>query len=263
MTTTPATTSIAHADTGSGEPALLLLPGWCGDRTVFDDLGARLGATRRTVTTDLREHGESPRTGTDFTTDDVVADAVALVEHLGLDRVVPVALSHAGWVAIELRRRLGAQRVPGIVLLDWMPLGTPPGFADALAGLQHEAAWADVRAALFGTWTDGVDEPAVHQYVASMGDYGADYWQRAGREISAGFAEHGTPLAALEALDAPCPTLHLYAQPAADEVLAAQQAYAAAHPWFEVERLDARSHFPMLEVPGDMATLIEGFACRL
>ena len=61
---------------------------------------------------------------------------------------MPVALSHAGWVAVELRRRLGARRVPGIVLLDWMVLGTPSGFDGALAGLQDDTAWADVRAAL-------------------------------------------------------------------------------------------------------------------
>ena len=176
---------------------------------------------------------------------------------------MPVALSHAGWVAVELRRRLGAERVPGIVLLDWMVLGTPPGFDGALAGLQDDDAWPDVRAALFGMWTEGVDEPAVHHYVASMGEYGAAYWQRAGREIAAGFATNGAPLAALDDLAEPCPTLHLYAQPAADEVLAAQQAFAAAHPWFEVHRLDARSHFPMFEVPDEMAARIEEFACRL
>ena len=113
----------------------------------------RLGTARRTVAMDLREHGESPRTGEDFTAADVVDDAVALLDALGIDRVVPVALAHAGWVALELRRRLGAERVPGIVLVDWMVLGTPPGFDGALAGLQDDAAWADVRAALFGMWT--------------------------------------------------------------------------------------------------------------
>ena len=65
----PATTHpLAHADAGSGEPALLLLPGWCGERTVFDGLLHRLGTPRRTVAVNLPEHGESPRTGTDFTT---------------------------------------------------------------------------------------------------------------------------------------------------------------------------------------------------
>ena len=255
--------STAHAEAGAGEPALLLLPGWCGDRTVFDGLLARLGTARRTVATDLREHGESPRTGEDFTFADTVDDAVALVDALGVDRVIPVALSHAGWVAVELRRRLGAERVPGMVLVDWMVLGTPPGFDGALAGLQDDAAWAEVRAALFGMWTQGVDVPAVREYVASMGEYGASYWQRAGREIAACFAANGAPLAALDALPEPCPTLHLYAQPADDAVLAAQQALADTHAWFEVHRLDARSHFPMFEVPDEMARLVEEFACRL
>ena len=257
------TPSLAHAVAGRGEPALLFLPGWCGDRTVFDGLLAQLGTARRVVAVDLPEHGESPRTGTDFTTADVVRATVTLADALGLDRLVPVALSHAGWVAIELRRRLGARRVPGIVLLDWMVLGTPPGFDDALAGLQDDRAWSDVRAALFGMWTEGVDEPAVHEYVASMGRYGAAHWQRAGREISAGFAADGAPLGALGMLPEPCPTLHLYAQPADDTVLAAQRTFAESHPWFEVHRLDAHSHFPMFEVPDEMSTLIEEFACRL
>jgi pimeloyl-ACP methyl ester carboxylesterase len=70
-------------------------------------------------------------------------------------------------------------------------------------------------------------------------------------------------LAALDGLAEPCPTLHLYAQPADDEVLAAQQAFAGTHPWFEVHRLDARSHFPSIEVPDQVAAGIEEFACRL
>ena len=272
-TKTPATTTtagahdrMAYAVSGTGEPALLFLPGWCGDRTVFDGLVDRLGEHRRVLAVDLPEHGESPRTGQDVTTADIVDLAAATVDELGIDRVVPVALSHAGWAAIELRRRLGAERVPGLVLLDWMVLGTPPGFAEALAGLQDAAAWSEVRAALFGMWTQGVDEPAVDEYVASMGEYGAEYWARAGREISHGFASTPRPLDALEALEVleqPCPTLHLYAQPADDDVLAAQESYAQEHPWFSVRRLDAHSHFPMFEVPDEMTALIEEFACRL
>lgn len=41
-------------------------------------------------------------------------------------------------------------------------------------------------------------------------------WSRAGREISASFAEEGTPAAALEGLHRCCPTPHVYAQPADD-----------------------------------------------
>ena len=111
-------------------------------------------------------------------------------------------------------------------------------------------------------WTAGLDIPALSSYVDSMGRYGEAHWARAGREIAAGFAENPVPLEALGALQ-PCPTLHLYAQPADDAVLAAQQDYAQTHPWFEVDRLEARSHFPMFEVPEAMTERIEDFVARL
>lgn len=263
---TTGTAGLAHTDAGPGrpdQPALLLLPGWCGDRTVFDRVWPILAEHRRVVVVDLPEHGENPRTGGDVTSSDVVDAVLALLEQLGVERVIPVALSHAGWVALELRRRLGAQRVPGLVLLDWMVLGTPPGFGDALAGLQDEKSWAGVRDALFAMWTDGVDEPAVRGYVASMADYGVTHWHRAGREIASAFAAEPSPLAALARLDPPCPTLHLYAQPADEAVLDAQRDWADRHPWFEVHRLPAASHFPMLEVPTEMASLISQFTSRV
>ena len=255
--------TLAHDDRGNGEPAAVLLPGWCGDRTVFADLVDGLSQHRRTVAVDLRDHGESERTDGDFDTTTVVDDVMVTMQALGMSRVVPVALSHAGWAAIELRRRLGPERVPGIVLLDWMVLGTPPGFTEALAGLQHESAWQEVRGGLFAMWTAGVENERVHRYVASMGEYGFEHWRRAGREIAGAFAAEGSPLEALARLEVPCPTLHLYAQPDDDGVLRAQQEYAAAHPWFSVQRLDARSHFPMFEVPEEMADAIETFTAGL
>ena len=254
------TAPLSVTDRGAGGPALLFVPGWCGDRDVFDPLLPAASDHRRAVSVDLPDHGDSPARE-DFTTSDVVDALVATVDALGIEAVVPIGLSHAGWAAIELRRRLGAERVPGVVLLDWMVLGTPPGFADALAGLQSPA-WADVREGLTSMWLDGLDIPALTRFVASMKTYGQRHWSRAGREIAAQFAAQPVPLAALESLQ-PCPTLHAYAQPAADEVLAAQQEYAAAHPWFSVERLDARSHFPMFEVPREMVAVIESFVRAL
>lgn len=250
-----------YDDRGTGEPALLLLPGWCGDRSVFDGLARRLSGSRRTLVTDLRGHG-ALRSQDDFTSTDVVDDLVALLAERDVERVVPVALSHAGWLAVELRRRLGAERVPGLVLMDWMVLGTPPGFAEALAGLQGPG-WSEVRAGLFGMWTADIDVPALQEYVDAMGTYGRTHWQRAGREIAAAFTAHGAPLDALGKLDRPPATLHLYAQPADDGYLRAQRAYAAGHSWFSAHRLEARSHFPMLEVPEAMADLVEQHALRI
>ncbi len=250
-------------DLGQGDPALLLLPGWCGDRSVFAPLADRLATNRRVVVTDLRGHGANLDQRNDFDSGQQARDLVDLVDARGLDQVVPVALSHAGWFALELRRLLGPDRVPGIVLLDWMVLGTPPGFDGALSGLQSPEAWQDVRSALFQMWTSDVTSRDVHDYVASMGQYGFEHWSRAGREIAAGFHDAGTPLAALASLTPVCPTLHLYAQPTDESYLAAQQQAATEHAWFQVSRLEAFSHFPMLEVPDAMAVEIETFLCSL
>jgi hypothetical protein len=92
-----------------------------------------------------------------------------------------------------------------------------------------------------------------------MGGYGQEMWGRAAREITAAYAAAGTPLKALAALEPPPPALHLYAQPADPAYLAAQERFAAEQPWFRVQRLDARSHFPTFEVPGDIAAAIEAF----
>lgn len=260
-------TAMAHTDVGVGEPAALFLPGWCGGREVFDPLVACTARHRRSVSVDWRGHGGSPSSSGDFDADDLLRDALALVDQLGLQRVVPVGLSHAGWLALELRRALGPTRVPGVVLMDWMPLGPPPGFLEALTGLQDAQQWSAVREQLFAMWGAGVDAPAVHAYIASMAEYGADMWRRAGREIARSFATHEAPLAAVAALAAeqgrPCPTLHLYAQPRDEGYLAAQQDFAAGHDWFRVRRLDASSHFPCLEVPGEIAEALDDFIAEL
>jgi len=263
MSITSLSTDTGYDDLGHGDPVLLLLPGWCGDRTLYDAVRGPLGARGRVVATDLRGQGGYAGQRDDFDAAAQVDDLVRLADQLGLERIVPVAAAHAGWFAIELRRRLGADRVPGIVFVDWMVLGTPPGFTDALAGLQDERAWQDVRAALFAMWTDGVGARSVHDYVTSMGSYGFEHWSRAGREIAAAFAREGSPLDALGRLAESCPTLHLFAQPADDRYLAAQQRFAADNPWFSVTRMDACSHFPMLEIPGAVAGHVREFVTGL
>lgn len=82
---------------------------------------------------------------------------------------------------------------------------------------------------------------------------------RAGREIGASYAQWGSPLEALTSLQPPVPVLHLYAQFKDPEFLAAQESFATTHPWFNARKLKAKSHFPTLEVPNEIATAIEEF----
>ena len=92
-----------------------------------------------------------------------------------------------------------------------------------------------------------------------MAAYDFDMWSRAAREISRSFDQWGSPASLVESLRPESPVLHVYAQPRDDSFLAAQQAFAKENPWFEVRRLDASTHFPMFEVPGDLVSAIEAF----
>jgi pimeloyl-ACP methyl ester carboxylesterase len=247
-------TPIAFDDVGDGDTALLGMPGWCASRSAFRPLYNGLASKHRILALDWRGHGGSAAAPGDFGNDDLLSDALAVIEAARVERVIPVATAHAGWIAIALRERLGADKVPAIVLVDWMVGGAPPGFLDGLRAMQNEASFPGVRAKLAEMWTTGVSNQAVHDFVKEMGTYGFDMWSRAGREIGAAFSKHEKPLALLERLG--CPTFHFYAQPDDPNVLAAQQQYAASHPWFHVEKLEARSHFPTIEVPDAVVAAI-------
>ena len=254
---------IDYTDLGRGEPTLLLLSGWCATREAYGRMNELCAQYRRVLALDWRGHGHSEPVVQDFGARELLDDAMAVIEASGAGSIVPVALAHAGWVAIELRRRLGA-RIPGLVLIDWIVLDPPQPFVAALHAMQDPKRWRQTRDQLFSAWLHGVDNPAVSEFVLDgMGAFDPAMWARAGREIAASYERFGNPLTALKALSPPAPTLHIYAQPPDPAYYEAQQSFAAGHPWFKVRHISARSHFPMLEEPEEMAQAVEDFVERL
>jgi len=252
-------TGIAYDDRGAGDLVLLFLPGWCGPRTLFEPLMNRLDDSCRTLSVDWRSHGDSKPAEADFGAAELVEDALAVINHAGLDAVIPVAAAHAGWIAIDLRKRLGPERVPRLVFLDWMVLGAPSPFLDALRAMATPATTRDVVDQVTSMWLADLDMPALSAYVASMAAYPDHMWARAAREIAAAFSQFRAPLDALTALDPAPPTLHLYAQPADPSYLEAQHRYADHHPWFATTKLEASSHFPIFEKPDTIADHLRAF----
>jgi len=248
--------TIAYEESGTGDPLVLLLHGWCASRKELAPLMQHLD--RHVIAVDFRGHGDSSAGSGDFGSAELVDDTLILLDTLGVSSVVPVAEAHAGWIALELCRRV-PDRISHAVLLDWIVLDPPPPFLGALAALQDEGAWEQARAGLFSMWRDGVPSEDVHRFVEDvMAAQGFPMWSRGGREIAAAYARHQRPLSAFAALPSPPKVLHLYAQPPTPEYLAAQLAFAADHDWFSVRRLDsATSHFPSLELPATVAACIE------
>jgi pimeloyl-ACP methyl ester carboxylesterase len=248
---------IHYDDKGRGEPALLLLPGWCMSRAVYDRLAPVLSRWRRVLTLDWRGHGESDRPLAEFGGAALTADARAVVEASGAQSVVPVALGDAGWVALELRRLLGP-RVPALVLLDWLVLEPPAALREALEDLQSPVHWQARRDRLLAAWAAGSEDVArfLDEHART---YGFDMWSRAGRVVEDFYREYRSPLQALTGLHPPVPTLHLFSQAPDPDFLERQLWFSRRQPWFEAESLGGRTHFPMLESPGRTAGKIEDF----
>lgn len=108
--------SIAYHDTGGDGPVLLFSHGFLMDRSMFDAQVAAFSGEYRCVAWDERGFGETPVTGP-FTYWDSADDAVALLDHLGIDQAVFVGMSQGGF--LSLRAALAhPDRVRSLVLID-------------------------------------------------------------------------------------------------------------------------------------------------
>jgi pimeloyl-ACP methyl ester carboxylesterase len=249
-------------DLGQGEPALLLLTGWCSSRERWAKAAPLLAANRRVVSFEWRGHGESRPAAGDFGTAEMVQDALSVIDAAGLQNVIPCTASHSGWVAIELRRRLG-DRIPAIVHLDWMVQEPSAPYMSLLSELQDPDRWSQARETLFDIWRAGEESEAVDAAIEVMRRQSAEMWMRSGREIETSYRRGGSPLRALSAFPTVPSVMHLYGQPATPEYLDAQQQFAAEHDWFSVRRLEVRTHFSMIEAPSAVASEIERMAAAV
>jgi pimeloyl-ACP methyl ester carboxylesterase len=260
LTVTPRPGSgLAFDEFGQGEPALLLLTGWCSSRARWARAAPLLGEKRRVVNFEWRGHGESAPADGDFGTAEMVQDALEVLAATGVETFIPCSASHSGWVAIELRRRL-PDRVPAIVHLDWMVIEPPDAYMQLIHDLQSEPSWPSARDKLFEIWRGGREQPEIEDALEVMRHQGPDMWMRSGRVIEASYRRHGSPLLALGELDPRPAVLHVYGQPRSPEYLEAQEQFALEHDWFAVRRIDAHTHFSMLEAPEQVATAVEHHA---
>jgi pimeloyl-ACP methyl ester carboxylesterase len=249
---------IEYSDTGGDGLPLLCLTGWCSSRSRYDRLIPLAAESRRVISFDWRGHGESERPHSDFGLEGQVSDALAVLDAAALDRFAVASASHSGWVAIELRRRLG-NRVAKIVHMDWLVVEPSEPYLALIDKLQSEETWMEARDVLFEIWRGGAETADVADAIGVMNLQDAEMWMRSGREIKAAFARNRSPLRALSALEARPPVLHLYGQPRDPAYLERQQAFAAENEWFDVRQVSARSHFSMIETPGEAVAAIEPF----
>ncbi|HSK26252.1 MAG TPA: alpha/beta hydrolase [Jiangellales bacterium] len=107
---------LAWSEHGVGPP-VVLLHAFPLSRAVFDAQAPRLADRARVVLPDLRGFGDSPLGEDEPSLDHMADDVAALLDRLGLERVVLGGLSMGGYVTMAFLRR-HPERVSAVVLMD-------------------------------------------------------------------------------------------------------------------------------------------------
>jgi pimeloyl-ACP methyl ester carboxylesterase len=110
---------LAYEASGAGSP-IVLLHGFPFNRTLWREQVATLRERYRVITPDLRGHGETTATRDPATMEEMAGDIAALLDELGIARVVLGGLSMGGYVALAFTR-LFPERVRALILADTRP----------------------------------------------------------------------------------------------------------------------------------------------
>jgi pimeloyl-ACP methyl ester carboxylesterase len=252
--TAPDGTPIAFESHGTGDPALVLVHGWSCDRSYWKEQVAPFSRDFRVVTVDVAGHGESGVGRHAWTIASFGADVAAVVEGLGLERVILVGHSMGGDVILEAARRLRG-RVLGLVWVDaYRGLGEPKtperiqafqapfraNFVEATRAFVHrmfpESAPASLVEFIAEDMSSAPPEIALHALEAAISF---------DREIPSALAELKLPLVAINP-DAPStdiPSMERHG--------------------IEVVCMSGVGHFPMLEDPDRFNTVFREVIARL
>ncbi len=108
---------IVYETSGEGTPALVFVHGWSCDRSYWAGQLQAFSQQYKVVAVDLAGHGDSGLGREAWTMAAFGDDVAAVVERLGLRRVILIGHSMGGDVIVEAARRLPS-RVRGLVWVD-------------------------------------------------------------------------------------------------------------------------------------------------
>jgi 3-oxoadipate enol-lactonase len=215
---------VSHEIVGPGDAPVVVLSNSLGSTiAMWDPQVPALARDLRVVRYDHRGHGASPVPPGPYSLDDLGADAIALLDRLGLERVRWCGLSLGGMVGMWLGIN-APERIERLVLCCTSArLGPPEMWAQRAATVRAEGvdaiadaglerwltagfrerepeATAQVRAMLVATPAEGYASACAAiehmDLVAQLGTIGAPTLVIAGREDPATPPEHGERIAA-------------------------------------------------------------------
>lgn len=125
-TVTRAGTELVYWTWPGAGPPTLLLHGIGNYGRYWDPFADAVGDRMQLVAPDARGHGESGRPASGYAPADFAADALAVLDHVGIDRAVVVGHSMGGLHSIALAAQ-HPERVRALVIVDASPEPLPSG----------------------------------------------------------------------------------------------------------------------------------------
>jgi pimeloyl-ACP methyl ester carboxylesterase len=133
---------------GAGEPVLLLM-GLGGEHRAWDLQRSELARRYRLVLLDNRDAGASGEARASYGTADMAADALALMDHLGVERFHVIGASMGGAIAQQLALQAPARVASLVLIATW-------GRTDAFLR------------AIFASWRLMVERLAPEEFLAAQ-----------------------------------------------------------------------------------------------
>jgi non-heme chloroperoxidase len=263
---TPATmidlpTGVALPYTEGGDPSgipVLLLHGYSDSLHSFDLLVPQLPPFLRVIAPSQRGHGDAERPRSGYRPEDSAADAVALMDALGVEAAVIVGHSGGGYTAQRLALDY-PDRTLGIALLGtFHSFHDNPGVLElgqAVAGLADPVDPAFVREFQEACVAEPVPADFLDAIIAESCKVPARVW----RSYLAGLLEADVPT---ETGVIAAPTLILWGDRDAFAPRDDQDALAAAIPGAELVIYHGTGHCPHWEQPERAAADLAAFARR-
>lgn len=248
---------IVYDDRGRGAATLVFVHCWSCDRTFWREQAGVFADRYRVVTLDLAGHGESGKDRKNWTIPGLAGDVRAVVEKLGLKKVILVGHSMGGPVSLEAARLLRG-RVAGVIAVDTLhnaEQAMPPKaqLDDMAAKLQ--ADYPKMIEGFMGGMLPPNADPAVRSFVLAKAQ--AAYQPAVialmrdfvNVDLKKMFAGAGVPIRAINAKPPIAPPT----------ALESNRKYAD----FDAVLMDGVGHFLQLEKPKEFNALLSRFAAEL
>ncbi len=241
-----------HTDSGSGEPPLLFVHGWCCDHTHWLRQLPAFRSRHRVVTVDLRGHGRSSKPKQEYTIEGFCRDLEWLIGRLGLRR--PVVVGHSMGAIIALH--LGARRrraLSAVVMVDSHPFNRltraqVDGLIQALEGPEYQQVVGQVVDSMFETTTPKALRARIRKGMLAAPQHVITSTQRHR------WVDNGPAAAALTV-----PTLLVDAGRGGVDYEPLLQAI----PSIQIGRTVGTGHFLQLEAPGQFNAMLRTFIAQL